>query len=102
MVHNVSVVQIRPVNNTKQIVANVDVRIDDMIHKNFKVIRNTDGTYWVSNPQVDLGGQQYIDTLQFLDMELEVQVKGAIKAAYLRSLQSRTPVPEEHQEEIPE
>ena len=101
MNHQVSVVQIRLVNNPKHIVANVDVRIDDMIHKNFKVVRNADGTYWVSNPQIWVG-KDYIDTLQFLDTELEVQVKGTIKAAYLKSLQSHASVTEEYHEEIPE
>jgi len=48
MNHVVSVVQIKPVKNAKQIVANVDVRIDDIIHNNFKVVRNANGHYWVS------------------------------------------------------
>jgi DNA-binding cell septation regulator SpoVG len=98
MNHVVSVVQIRPVKHPK-IVAVVDVRIDDMIHKNFKVVRNENGHYWVSNPQIEVGGD-YKDTLQFLDVDFEAEAKDIIKAAYLKTLHSGADSPEGHEEEI--
>ena len=101
MNHIVSVVQIKPVKNPNRIVANVDVRIDEMVIKYFKVVLNPDGTYWVSNPQITVG-KDYINTLQFLDMDLDAHVKRVIKDAYLKSLQSPVAIPDDYHEDVSE
>ena len=90
MDHTVTIVQIRPVCNPSKIIANVDVKIDDILVRNFKIIRNTDGACWVSNPQVEVGPLQFIDSLTFLDVELESKVKSMIKDTYLKNYQPAT------------
>ena len=62
-------------------------------HKGFKILRTEHNSYWVANPQSEASGKFY-DMLEFLDWELEQEVKVKIISAYQKMLQSRTVIPE--------
>ncbi len=94
MTHDVTIKQIREIKNSKQLVATTDVNIDSIIHKGFKILLSTEhNSYWVANPQSEVSGKFY-DMLEFLDWELEQDVKAKIISAYQKKLQSRTVIPE--------
>ena len=93
MTHEVTIKQIREIKNSKQLVATADVNIDSITHKGFKILRTEHNSYWVANPQSEASGKFY-DMLEFLDWELEQEVKAKIISAYQKLLQSRTVIPE--------
>ena len=94
MTHEVTIKQIREVKNSKQLVATADVNIDSIIHKGFKILRSAEhNSYWVANPQSEVNGKFY-EVIEFLDWELEQDVKARIVSAYQKILQSRTVIPE--------
>ena len=95
MAHTVTVKQIREVNNSKKLVAYVDVIINGTMKiQNFKILRIEQNTFWVANPQTEAKEKFYEMMLEFLDMELEQEVKGTILSSYLKMLQSRNVAPE--------
>ena len=93
MTHDVTIKQIREVKNSKQLVATADVNIDSVTHKGFKILRGEHSGYWVANPQSEVNGKFY-EVMEFLDWELEQDVKARIISAYQKMLQSRTVIPE--------
>jgi len=93
MTHDVTIKQIREIKNSKQLVATADVNIDSITHKGFKILRTEHSSYWVANPQSEVSGKFY-EVIEFLDWELEQDVKAKIISAYQKLLQSRTVIPE--------
>jgi DNA-binding cell septation regulator SpoVG len=93
MTHEVTIKQIREIKNSKRLVATADVNIDSITQKGFKILRTEHNSYWVANPQSEASGKFY-DMLEFLDWELEQEVKAKIISAYQKMLQSRTVIPE--------
>lgn len=98
MTNTVTVKQIREVKGPTKLVANADVIINGIITlHNFKILRTEHNTFWVSNPQTEIKikeKERYYDMLEFLDWELEQEVKSKILSTYQKILQSRTVVPE--------
>ena len=93
MTHEVTIKQIREIKNSKQLVATADVNIDSVTHKGFKILRTEHNGYWVANPQAEVNGKFY-DMMEFLDWDLEQDVKARIIAAYQKTLQSHPLIPE--------
>ena len=94
MTNTVAVKQVRAVKSSTKLVANADVIVNGIIIiNNFKILRTEHNTFWVSNPQTE-AKEKFYDMLEFLDWELEQEVKSKILSAYQKILQSRTVIPE--------
>ncbi len=87
MEHTVIVKEIKPVSNSKKLVANADVVIDGVLIHQFKILRGAEeNKYWVSVPQTGDNNGKYYDLIDILDMELADKIRKTILSAYHRTV----------------